>query len=277
MSAKLAISIGTRDRVPLLRTMARSLREVEGLEHATIRVYDDCSENLSRDEIAGILPEAAEVQVNEQRLGADRNMHAIYRDFLASGDDLLFSVDSDLVLHPGCLQVIETLMPETDGILSLYNSRASAPVERLALGGHRLVQKSALGSAGVIFGRDLLARVIEEVPASGCYDIDWSHHLHEAGVRLLVTEQSYVQHLGVMEGFNAGRGIVEFGLNFEPGNRVNEAILAEAFNQVILDERNGLQAAFERVQNSYSFRVGNAILHPLRQILIKLSLYRGRF
>ena len=276
MTKTFALAIATRDRAPLLRATARSLRAVEGLERASIRVYDDCSEALTRAEIAEILPEADEITVREQRLGADFNLHAIYRDFLAGEEELLVSVDSDLALHPKCLKVIETVMPETDGVLSLYNSCLSAPLATHALGGHALVQKRALGSAGVVFRRDLLARVIEAVPASKTYDLDWSRYLHGAGVRLLATERSYVQHLGVMEGFNAGRGEVEFGLNFEPGNQVNEAILAELLNRVILDEQRGLQATYARIQNSRSYRLGYALLQPIRLVAEALSLRRTR-
>ena len=83
-------------------------------------------------------------------------------------------------------------------------------------------------------------KILSELPPSNTYDWDWSDYLVKSGIRLLVTERSYVQHIGIV-GFNGGNyfggetsgSLCDYGINFIGGNEHNEKAQGEFFNELI--------------------------------------------
>ena len=63
-----------------------------------------------------------DIVVRETNLKADRNMAQMYRDFLETGDEIFIGADSDTIFRPDILHMVNELIGETDGVLSLYNS-----------------------------------------------------------------------------------------------------------------------------------------------------------
>lgn len=132
----ITVAVATYNRADYLEYLATSLQESVDINRIHLRIYDDHSTRLSRSQIAEIVPLVTEIVVRPFNLKADRNMKVIFEDFLKTEDDLLLLCDSDLILRPGWLDLLLELMPQTDGVLSLYNSRlplfwTNSPMSRL--------------------------------------------------------------------------------------------------------------------------------------------------
>ncbi len=230
---RITFGVTTFNRLEVLRKMAKSLAAVNDIERCNIRIYDDCSSEFTPDFLRQLFPLAKTILVRKKNGGADINMGQMYRDFLATEDDIFVSADSDLIFHPSIVEQIHSLAPLCDGVFSLYNSIAHPSIRTVTISGQKWLEKKTLGAAGVVFNRRVLQSITEKIPLGPSYDYKWSAHLAEQGLRLLCTKQSYIQHIGIY-GQNHIKGFaVDFGLNFHPGNAANEELLIDFFDQVI--------------------------------------------
>ncbi|HDR0890543.1 TPA: glycosyltransferase, partial [Pasteurella multocida] len=128
---KVTLAIATYNRITYIEKMINSLKSSVDISKINIRIYDDHSEILTKQDLEKLFPYAKEIIVRDKNLGADRNSRKIYDDFLQTNDDILINADSDLIYRPGWLEIIETLLPQTDGVLSLYNSNKHQFIEQI--------------------------------------------------------------------------------------------------------------------------------------------------
>ncbi len=212
---KITIGITTFNRRELLQLTASSLARSASLDSCRIRVYDDCSDQLTTDEIRNMFPIDVDIIQRERNLGSSENIRRMYVDFLETGDDVLVNCDADLLFRGDWIKIVTTLLPHTDGILSLYNSALHPSMGELRILETPVIEKEHLGSAGTVFSRDIIVEIVRNVPSTRGYDWAWSHFLKNEGKRLLCIKDSYIQHVGLV-GVNCGRGIVDYGLGFIP-------------------------------------------------------------
>ncbi len=226
----ITVAVATYNRADYLEYLATSLQESVDINRIHLRIYDDHSTRLSRSQIAAIVPFATEIVVRPVNLKADRNMKVIFEDFLKTEDDLLLLCDSDLILRPGWLDLLLELMPQTDGVLSLYNSRLHPFLdEQPDVPTSRFGSKRELGGAGCAFSRRRVEDIVDEFAGlENCeaFDWAWSAFLRQKRFRLCCVYDSYIQHIGVIGQNNHGRlSAYDYGLNFYPESRANQQIL----------------------------------------------------
>lgn len=288
---KITIGLTTFDRPEVLDKMRTSLLLSRGLDDCNLRIYDDCSTAYDKEYLQRQFPEAAEIVRRDRNLGSDFNIHQMFVDFLKTDDDVLVAIDSDLIFHPDWIAFMREALGRTgpDAVLSLYNSALHPPVKQVVIDSVEFLEKGHIGSAAAVFRRDVLKEIVEHVPASRRYDWDWSEYLFKRKIPILVPKRSYVQHIGI-HGTNNCPLYCEYGLNFSPGNEMNEKILIDFFidlvsskdsyvaerlaeqeraflNRLAEQERaflNRLAEAERGIFNSYSFRLGHLILSPAR-------------
>jgi hypothetical protein len=242
--------------------MASSLHECEGISRCSIRVYDDASPFWDEAYLRRVFPSAKEIVRRKKNLGADGNMRQMFVDFLETGDDALLVADSDLIFRPDMIACVESVLEAAGGIMSLYNSAIHSPHESCAVCGVPFAVKKTIGAAGTVMTRRVVEMIVANVPASSSYDWDWSRYLALRNVPLLVTEESFVQHIGV-HGQNSSSFATEYGLNFYPGSRRNEIAAAEFFDHVIRQKDELIR----------SYRVFKPLRYPGRSAKVLL----GRF
>ena len=116
----------------------------------------------------------------------------------------------------------------TDGILSLYNSEFHQPIRKVTINGTKFIEKDHIGAAGTIFNRQTVQKIVLNTAPARCYDWVWSAFLRYQGQRLLVSYDSYFQHIG-LKGYNCdGLSVIEYAQNFNPIHQVNNEILTDA-------------------------------------------------
>jgi len=235
---KIFIGITTYDRPEYMEKMIASLSASNHVDLCSVNVFDDCSPHWDLDYLKEIFPEGTNIMRNNENMGSDENIRKMFIHFLQSDEDVLIAADSDLIFHPDWIQFTLSNLPKTDGIFSLYNSVCHPVINDLD---HDpiFVEKEHMGSAGVVMTKDIVRQIIENVPESAYYDWDWSRHLFNNNIRLLVTEKSQIQHLGV-HGYNNEGPLADVGLGFVPGSTNNEKWNMETLESIIKIQRKEL-------------------------------------
>ena len=232
---KYTLAVPTYNRLVTLEKMAETLSLTHGLDNPNIhiRVYDDRSSDYDLDTLRKLFPKAVSVERRKRNLGANKNMLQMYRDFLETDDDVYIHTESDLLFHPDWLTFVGEMLPHTDGVLCLYHAEQVPVLKTTEINGHSFVEKSYLDALGVVLTRDLVQKIVDTCPATETFDWDWSRYLHAEGYRLLTSQRSYVQHIGI-EGFNSdGVLYLHFGKQFYPGHPIVEAHLVEYYDHLL--------------------------------------------
>lgn len=269
---KITIGITTFNRLNYIKKMCLSLRHTIGLESCSIRIYDDCSDEYSLDEIAKEFPFVTECTRRDHNLGSDFNIQQMYADFLETGDDVLVNCDSDMIFHPEWINKIRDLLSCTDGVLSCYNSALHIPVEHLAIKNENMVRKNTIGSAGTVFTREIVKCIVDNVKPSFKYDWDWCRYLTARGIRLLVTDQSYLQHIGIVGQNCDAAHIIDYGLNFYPKDEDTLKLNVAFFECVV----TAMRGAVEQKNHYYYFKYQLPKYKVLQWIIEPLSLLKKK-
>lgn len=257
---KIAVSMATYNRLDYLQITAQSLSRCTDIADCSLRLYDDCSTDYDVDVLQKVFPQAQAIVRRERNLGADRNMFQVYKDFLETDDDVLVTLDSDMLLRPECFEIVQRTLPNTDGVLGLYNSAMHSAIREIGVRDVPCVEKEHVGAAAVAMSREIVSMIVENVLPGKAYDWKWSKYLCDRGQRLWVTRDSYVQHIG-LHGYNCDGGrSVDFGLNFYPENSVDQKIASDFLQELLIAKDKHI----EELYRSVSYNLGNAFVLPVR-------------
>jgi glycosyltransferase involved in cell wall biosynthesis len=235
---KVAIGVSTYNRRHLVELNAASLRSSSIPPDTALIVVDDASTDYDVDYLRSIYPGFADVRRRpEHSGGASFANRDVMRQLLETDADAVLLLDSDLLVSSNFLEVGVSLLGDTDGLLSFFNTPNHPDI------GARgpFVLKQSIGCAGTLWRRDLAAKVISEVPAGFRWDWRFSDFLVKAGVALCVLRDSLVQHIGYSSGHNSTFGHGDFGVGFFDSDARNAYRLTE----VLLADS---QAKFRRIQ-----------------------------
>jgi hypothetical protein len=234
---KLCIGIPTFDRKRLVECCALSLRCARHIGQASILVRDDCSTKYDVAFLKLIFPDWATISMNEVNSGrADYAVHRMMLGLLDTDCDALMLLDSDCIVSIDFIEAISRYLPETDGVLSLFNAPAH---KGIAVG--ELIEKETVGSTGTVWRRELMQDVIDHVPPSGRFDWDFSAYLRSKRRRILTVRSSKIQHLGFAGGQNSRAFSGDFGLGFSDERPDSAHFILEAIVSALPIERAQLQ------------------------------------
>lgn len=214
----------------MLEKSAKSLKEITGYGGIHIRIYDDCSSEYGEAYLRQLFPEAETIIVHKKNHGADENTSMMYEDFLKSGDDILFNADSDILYHKDILRYLIWAIGHSDGFVTLLNVPSHPAVARE---GNGMLRKEVVGAAGCCLTRRAVRLSLKGVRSrKSSFDTKMCVCLRERGIRILCTEKSYVQHIGVA-GQNSDFFSFDYGLGFDCGSLLNAQIIEEAFESYV--------------------------------------------
>jgi hypothetical protein len=191
----------------------------------------------------------------------------------------LILTDSDLIFHPDWLTITERIINHTDGVMSLYNSALHTSIlEKFQLENIDMLSKRTIGGAGTVFKKDIIKKILSDLPPSIAFDWVWSNYLVKSGVRLLVTERSYVQHIGIV-GFNTVNYFDErngffcdYGVNFIGGNEYNEKIQSEFFYELLQRHTKEIERLKKKIISGKLFRTYHALQAVYRLLEGRIAL-----
>ena len=214
----------------LLELSARSLRGLIS-DQCKLVIVNDGSTEFSEHDLQGLFPGAI-IQTNKKNSGRADFAIAQLADLLLQQDaQYVALLDSDLMYHATFVSTVIKAMPYTDGMMTTLNADAhaiaSSDVVRVPGSANSLVAKDRVGSAGVVWTKELLGEIVRAVPASPSWDWDYCTYLRRSGRRILSVERSVVQHLGFWVGQNSGRMNGDWGLGYPALNAEEAGIITE--------------------------------------------------
>ena len=160
----------------------------------------------------------------------------MYQDFLNSDDEYFFNADSDLLFSNNWLANALSILPHTDGILSLFNTPTHPTINST----EKLCEKNSLGAAGTLFTWDRVKEICDAIHPdleeykNAKFEIDWtwSRYFRANGVKLFCTKASLVQHIGIW-GENAQAGSFDFGLDFKIDSIFNGQVMNDLIAELL--------------------------------------------
>lgn len=213
----LMVGICTYNRKDILEYASRSFRDINGIEEANVKIYDDCSTEFNKNYLKQKYPMASEIIVNEKNVGANFNTRKMLADFANSKNDYLFIADSDLVFNKDILFYIEKGIDELESqkkivVFSLFNAHTHPIIEDFS---EDFVIKKDVGSAGTIISKEAVKIFIDKYYSEmSSFDGFYCNELREAGAQIFCSKNSYVQHIGII-GQNSFLDSVDMGINFK--------------------------------------------------------------
>lgn len=221
---KIAVGIATYNRRYLLDIHAQSLCSARLPANTKIIVIDDCSADYNISYLKSIYPANADIRRrSENSGGADYALRDVMVQLVETGADVLVMLDSDLIVASDFLEVGIELLPQSDGILSLFNTPNHPAVHSRG----PFVLKKTIGSAATLWRRDLAREMLAHVAPGPRFDWRFSEFLVNAGYQIYVTKDSRVQHAGFGEGQNSNFATGDFGVGFFDTDTRNSYRIAE--------------------------------------------------
>ena len=234
--------MATYNRKEVLERTIVSLTQVKNIEDVDIFIFDDCSTEYTKEDLKKMIPFAKQIVVRENNLRADRNMYQIHQDYINSNYDILLQVDSDVIFHKDFIEIIKSILSTQTKypVFSLYNSSNHPFVEKgnsLEINKVAFKEKHSIGGICVLFtDKNILKNILDNIPKerkSFAYDWYWSHKLQEKGTPVMVSKQSFLQHIGVEGQNNKEIKGIDIGLNFTPTNTNDLEFLLQHYEIVI--------------------------------------------
>lgn len=240
------ITIPVFNRRELLRRLLRTLADTRGIDRSRVVIFNDASTEFSADDLEAEIPDGFVLLSRTENSGrADFAVNQIFLEFLRGQSEYLLILDSDLLVSSDCLEFVCDVIPETDGVLSLFNTKAHPVSEETS--DERVVLKTSIGFAGSVWSRAIVEEIIRNVPASGNWDWDICSYL-SGRLRIFCARDSKVQHIGFL-GQNSSDGSFDYGSGFAPQGRIAQIELAQASESIIDDYKSfigNLQKQFKK-------------------------------
>lgn len=258
---KITFGICTYNRKDILLKMASSLKQIEDFNSINIRIYDDCSTEYDLEFLRKVFPDAKTIIRHDKNLGADKNTAYMYNDFINYDDEWFFNADSDLIYRKDILSFISDCIDNSLQFFSLFNT-----LNHKAVGSANdfFVKKNYVGAAGCCFNKNLIKTIIREVnDAHINFDFKFCDYLRNNGYDIIVSKESYVQHIGV-DGYNSTNIFFDYGQNFKCDSMVNGIIIEETFERYM--------TLVNTFKNSYKWKIYYSVGSLPKRIY--LNLYR---
>lgn len=251
MKKKIMIGMCTFNRKYILEMCALSFNNIKNIQDTELRLYDDCSTEYNDKYLRQIFPTVKKVSVSNRNCGADKNAIVMLKDFLDSTNEWLFIADSDLIFSRELVFRLDKIIDDIScftfkGIVSVFNAITHKEINQIS---NQYIEKEKLGAAAVILDKATAQIIVETNNENEHYDNCFSRVLKERKYKLLCTQKSYVQHIGI-EGYNSFFYAFDWGRNYEIDTLQNaqiiEKILDLLFCNIVTSNNNNINA---RIRN----------------------------
>lgn len=251
MKHKVTLAVTTYNRKKTVEAFSRVLyKSIDRSFGLNIRVYDDKSQEYDFDDLKFIFPYATEITRNKENFKADKNMYELYKRFLLTEDEYLIQLDSDMLIGKNFFKYIYEIINEIkkeESVYSLYNS-SNHPVKKQGKSKKILEEifneKEHIGGACVVFSRKTINRIMKELRIENDdfsnLDWRWSKYLFEYNIPIYVSENSYVQHIGIGGQNNTSIKNLDIGKSFVGIEDINGANFIIQYYQKLIQQQEEL-------------------------------------
>lgn len=261
---KIAIGVTTYNRRRMVEAHARSLCSARLPSDAELIVVDDASAEYDLAYLRTVFPENANIQRrHENSGGADFAIRDLMERLLATDADALLLLDSDCIVASNFLETALRLLPDSDGVLSLFNTPSHPEV------GQRgpFILKESVGSAATLWRNNVAREMVAAVSPGVNWDWRFCDFLISAGYAICVVRHSLVQHIGYALGQNSSYISGDIGIGFSDAYPQNAYSIIE---QVAFASQSGLRLSHAQL---------DALIKRVETVEIKLleseqALYR---
>jgi hypothetical protein len=231
------IGISVFNRKEIVSATARSLSLADDIGSASILVIDDASSEFDPGYLASIYPPASRIVRNATNSGmASKVARRLMEEFLCGPESILVILDSDLIVARDFLRQARTLLPLTEGLLSLFHAHTHPGTEE-----GPLLRKHSVGFAGTVWTRALVEEALAKVHFTIHFDNGICDYLREKNRGIFSLKHSAVQHIGLLSGENSRFARSDFGLSFTGTEWYNLSAIHEVFLQ-------GCQHEFQQME-----------------------------
>ena len=240
-----AIGVSTYNRRHLVELCAASLCSSSIPHDTPLIVVDDVSTEYDVDYLRSIFPKFADVRRRPKNSGgASFANRDLMRQLLETDVEAVLLLDSDLLVKSNFLECGISLLHDTDGVLSLFNTPNHPEI------GARgpFVLKAAVGCAGTLWRRDVAAKMFAAVSAGPQWDWRFSDFLVKSGVEICVVRDSLVQHIGYFYGQNCLH-TGDFGVGFSDADAKNAYRLTEVLVAATQAQYRRIQEQIDTLNN----------------------------
>jgi hypothetical protein len=264
------IGIPIFNRRAIVSATARSLSFADDIASASILVIDDGSSEFDAGYLASIYPPGSRIVRNAVPNGnASKTTRQLMEEFLRGPEPILVILDSDLLVARDFMRQARTMLPLTEGLLSLFHAHTHPGAEE-----GPLVRKHSVGFAGTVWTRALVEEVLAKLPATDYFDDRICDYLREQKRGIFSLKHSAVQHIGLVSGVNSRFAVSDYGLSFTSTEWYNLSAIHEVF---LLGCQQDLQR-MEQQQRDLSAKSDEeirALKHELKLLRRAAALYDG--
>ena len=215
------VAVTVKDRISYVKLFAENFAWLNVSILAEVHVFDNGSKQFSNADLTMWFPYAT-IHPLDTIQDPDLATRRAFEYFIEmSSSRILVNLDSDSLLHPGWVRFVRQILPQSDGVLSLYHSAAAHHAAFNC--GDVTCEKNSTGALGLVFQRDVLKDVLDNVVESrfdSKQPFDWAvcFYLNRIGKTIIVPLDSLVLHFGLHGAHGDGLSHVEFdkGFNLTP-------------------------------------------------------------
>src|SRR5262249_47259343 len=141
-------------------------------------VIDDASTEYGVEFLESIFPKGSDIRRRAKNSGAaDYAVRNVMEQLLVTDADALMVLDSDMLVADDFIEVGLQLLPQSDGILSLFNTPSHPSYGSRGA----FVLKKTIGSAGALWRREVAEKMFASVPPGMKWDWRFCAFLVDAG------------------------------------------------------------------------------------------------
>ena len=191
-SPKIAVAIPTYNRAGYVQLCAAALSKT--IPSNDVWIFDDHSTEYTAGDLQKWFGSPS-VQRNVKRFKADKQARHILEWFVGTDYDWLITLDSDLIVRPDWLELLQGMLPHTQGVMSLYHS--GNPNHPTLHCDPNLCEMKSLGNAGVAWSKVLAKRMLVDMTQSDGFDWGWTEWLQKRKIPQYAAKDSLVLHVGM--------------------------------------------------------------------------------
>lgn len=208
-SPNITLVFTVRNRIGYVQLLSESFRFLHIHKFANTYIFNDNSSAYTSEYLHLLFPHAQIINTNNKH--PDVSTRQSFEWFVINtNDSTLVTIDSDTLLHPNWHRWISNWLPKSDGVLSLYHSKA--PYHKTLSCFDDVCIKKTQGAMGMVFTRTIVINILKHVNSGtkkspSSFDWGFVKYFNNQKIRIIVPQYSLALHYGMHGAHGSGNHI----------------------------------------------------------------------